>query len=71
MIENKARPQFPYYSANTDKENVIWLLQAGLPMISPSSGKVVLEMVYDDGCWEYVQGHHQSVVKVFVDESDG
>ncbi|MRG29284.1 hypothetical protein [Laceyella tengchongensis] len=42
MIENKARPQFPYYSANTDKENVIWLLQAGLPMISPSSGKVVL-----------------------------
>lgn len=52
--ENKACVGFAYCSVNTDKENWVWLLQVGLPMIpNTSSGNEVLEMVSVNGCWEY------------------
>jgi hypothetical protein len=57
--ENKAHVQFPYYSVNTDKENRVWLVQAGLPVVPDSSGNQVLEMVCVNGCWELKSGINQ------------
>lgn len=51
--ENKKYAQFPYNSANGDKENMVWLLQVELPVIPVSSSNEVLEMVCVNGCWEY------------------
>jgi hypothetical protein len=56
---NKEHLQLSHYSVNLVKENMVWVVQVGLPVVINSFGDQVMEMVCVNGCWEYEEASNR------------